>query len=243
MRNSIRFLNANLRGVFGSQTTGEGNSKKVAKKHAAESMLNELKKLPPVHRATADQSARRKNVGGKRIATNSRQQVQQFSGRRKTAATPITEVGTSSVNVSVLSTESASDELDSNNPIVALTRIQQAEKQPQPVYTMTDVRGTGRRKEFVMEVKYNGLTGVGTGVSKKMAKREAAKHLLAQLSEDGAGPEPPTSQTDKARKVTFSEARGYSEAQSVGGTGGRQIVPGLLHMKITENSKSKFNGL
>lgn len=61
-----------------AQTTGDGNSKKVAKKHAAENMLNELKKLPPLRVANELQAnGRRKNFGGKRNAPpNSRQQVQ-----------------------------------------------------------------------------------------------------------------------------------------------------------------------
>lgn len=225
------------------QTIGDGNSKKVAKKHAAENMLNELKKLPPLRVVCETQSnGRRKNFGGKRnAATNSRQQVQQTNARRK--GVPIVK----EINTSTLSTETATDENEVSNPISVLLRIQQAAKQNEPIYTVVEERGQGRRKEFIMDVNCNGLVGRGVGSSKKLAKREAAKSVLIQLGYDDNGSSDvvatqSANATDKNRKVTFSEAKVYSESigQSAGGAAGRQLVPGIFLMKNTENNRSKW---
>lgn len=239
------------------QTTGEGNSKKVAKKHAAENMLNELKKLPPLRVASETQAnGRRKNFGGRRNASaNSRQQVQQINPRRKGSVT------SKEINISASSTDTTmtSEESDASNPISVLLRMQQATKQIEPIYTMTEERGHGRRKEFTMEVKYSGLTGHGIGNSKKIAKREAAKNVLFQLGYDENGNAianvnvnanananasvsagQATSAIDKSRKVTFTETKVYTEnSGQVGGAAGRQLVPGLLLMKGPENIRSK----
>lgn len=252
LRLNISF-NANFECLFILQTTGEGNSKKVAKKHAAENMLNELKKLPPLRVASETQAnGRRKNFGGRRNASaNSRQQVQQINPRRKGSVT------SKEINISASSTDTttASEESDASNPISVLLRMQQATKQIEPIYTMTEERGHGRRKEFTMEVKYSGLTGHGIGNSKKIAKREAAKNVLLQLGYDENGNAianvnvnvnanvsagQAVSAIDKSRKVTFTETKVYTEnSGQVGGAAGRQLVPGLLLMKGPENIRSK----
>lgn len=222
------------------QTTGDGNSKKVAKKHAAENMLNELKKLPPLRVAGESQAnGRRKNFPAKRTAsTNSRQQVQQIPARRKGGQT-IKEV-----NTSALSTETATDENELSNPISMLLRIQQAAKQSEPVYAMVEERGQGRRKEFIMEVSCTGLTARGVGGSKKLAKREAAKNILVQMGYGDCGDADlaTANAIDKTRKVTFSETKVYNEnnGQSGRASSGRQLVPGILLMKSPENSRSKW---
>lgn len=231
------------------QTIGEGNSKKVAKKHAAENMLNELKKLPPIRSVSETQgNGRRKNFTGKRNASsNSRQQVQQISSRRKGSTTMVKEVN----NTSALSAETTTDENELGNPIAMLLRVQQVGKHPEPIYNVIEERGQGRRKEFVMEVNCSGLTARGIGSSKKLAKREAANNILNQMgySSETGNLDVATGQnannTDKGRKVTFSEARVYSEnnGQSVGGAAGRQLVPGLLLMKSPENNRSKYHTL
>lgn len=228
------------------QTTGNGNSKKVAKKHAAENMLNELKKLPPIRSASETQgNGRRKNSVGKRNASsNSRQQVQQISTRRKGSAAVVKELN----NMSALNTETTIDENELGNPIAMLLRVQQVGKHPEPIYNVIEERGQGRRKEFVMEVNCSGLIARGIGSSKKLAKREAANNILNQMgysSETGnldAATGQNANNADKGRKVTFSEARVYSEnnGQSIGGAAGRQLVPGLLLVKSPENNRSKY---
>lgn len=206
-------------------------------------MLNELKKLPPLRVASETPgNGRRKNfTGGKRNGvSNSRQQVQQMNARRKGA--PIVK----EINTSTLSAETTTDENEVSNPISVLLRIQQAAKQSEPIYTVIEERGQGRRKEFIMEVNCNGLVGRGVGGSKKLAKREAAKSVLVQLGYDDNGSSDIVATqsaiaTDKNRKVTFSEAKVYRESigQSVGGAAGRQLVPGIFIMKNPENSRSE----
>lgn len=205
-------------------------------------MLNELKKLPPLRIAGESQAnGRRKNFTAKRTAsTNSRQQVQQIPARRKGGQT-IKEVN----NTSTLSTETATDENELNNPISMLLRIQQAAKQSEPTYEMVEERGQGRRKEFIMEVCCTALTARGVGGSKKLAKRDAAKNILIQMgySEFGNADLSMADAVDKTRKVTFSETKVYNDnnGQSGRGSSGRQLVPGILLMKSPETSKSKFN--
>lgn len=221
-------------------------------------MLNELKKLPPIRTASETQAnGRRSKFAGKRNASsNSRQPVQPVNSRRKgsttttAAAAAATTTTTTMVkeinNTSALSSETTNDENELSNPISMLLRIQQASKQPEPIYNVVEERGQGRRKEFVMEVNCSGLSARGIGTSKKNAKREAAKSILSQLgySESGnldVSTNQNANSVDKNRKVTFSEARVYSEnnGQSVGGAAGRQLVPGLLLMKSPENNRSK----
>lgn len=239
------------------QTIGDGNSKKVAKKHAAENMLTELKKLPPLRTITEPQgNGRRQKFNGKRNGmSTSRQQVQQTNVRQKGAST------VKEINTSILSTEvtantaaaaaaaaTAADENEVTNPISVLLRIQQAAKQNEPNYTVVEERGQGRRKEFIMEVNCSGLVGRGVGSSKKLAKREAAKSVLVQLGYGDSGNSDSAAThnhnlADKNRKVTFSEAKVYSEniGQSAGGAAGRQLVPGILLMKNPENNRSNEN--
>lgn len=61
------------------------------------------------------------------------------------------------------------------NPISRLMQIQQAKKDMEPVYLLLEQRGTPRRREFVMQVRVDGLMMQGTGPNKKLAKRRAAE--------------------------------------------------------------------
>ncbi|XP_031638499.1 double-stranded RNA-binding protein Staufen homolog 2 [Contarinia nasturtii] len=228
------------------ETTGNGNSKKVAKKHAAEIMLNELKKLPPLRSASEMQGSRRKNFAGKRIASaNSRQQVQQTNARRK-GSQQVKEVN----NTSTSATETTTNDNERvNNAVQTLLHIQQTTQQPEPLFNVVEERGANRRKQFVVEISYAGLTARGTSSNKKLAKREAAKNMLIQLGyNEFDNSDVITSQNansqNASRKVTFSEARVHSEniiGQSVGGAAGRQLVPGILLMKSPENNRKAKN--
>lgn len=203
-------------------------------------MLNELKKLPPLRSA----SASRKNLIGKRIASsNGRQQVQQSNGRRKVGQ-PAREV--KNTNTSTGETTTNDNERINNNPVQTLLHIQQTSQQPEPLFNVVEERGPNLRKQFVVEISYAGITTRGTNSNKKLAKREAAKNMLIQLGyNEFDNSDTITSQNansqNASRKVTFSEARVHSEnnGQSVGGTAGRQLVPGILLMKSPENNRSK----
>lgn len=90
-------------------------------------------------------------------------------------------------------------------------------------------RGAPRRREFVIEASVNGHSTTGIGPNKKIAKRNAAEALLNALGYGNPKPvlkaekEP---EHDKRRKVTFVEEK--AETPAVGGSSGRQLVPGLL---------------
>lgn len=218
-----------------SQTTGDGNSKKVAKKHAAENMLNELNKLPPLGSSDPTSSTGRRNVRAlkRNLLANNRQQVQTGNPRRK---------ATNLVKDDMLGCQLLQDDVDSGNPVAVLMRLQQLSKQAEPIYTVVEEHGQGRRKEFVIEVNCGGASARGSGSNKKAAKRIAAKELLEQMgyssSTTNSGEfiiqlSPNTS--EKMRKVTFSEAQVLAENVN---QIGRQLAPGILVISSPESEQT-----
>lgn len=184
---------------------GEGNGKKISKKRAAEKMLEELAKLPPLPVVNSIIQMKRKRVTNKK--------------RHK--------------NLIKMNIDQACDTAEELNPISRLIQIQQAIKEREPVYTVLEERGQPRRREFIIEASVAGHSCTGVGPNKKVAKRNAAETLLAALgystntkatnNKSEKEPEP-----DKPRKVTFVEEKQENNVSSVGGSGGRQLVPGLL---------------
>lgn len=190
---------------------GEGNGKKISKKRAAEKMLEQLAKLPPLPNVTTIAHLKRKRV----------------TTKKKTR------------NLIKVNVDKTSDYVEDINPISRLIQIQQANKEKEPVYTVLEERGAPRRREFVIEASVNGHSCTGVGPNKKIAKRNAAEALLAALGYS----HPPTNQnpkpaikiekevdstTEKTRKVTFVEEKVETQSSNVGGSSGRQLVPGLL---------------
>lgn len=128
------------------------------------------------------------------------------------------------------------------NPISRLVQIQQAKREKEPDYNLIEEKGAPRRREFVMEVTVGQCSAQGIGPTKKLAKRAAAEALLNILGYSKPQPQPakPSIKTSdkenaegKPRKVTFLEDdnqlnEGQSQNHTVGGTIGRQLVPGLL---------------
>lgn len=189
-------------------TLGEGSSKKVSKKRAAELMLDELKRLPPIPGTVQNRAIRlkRKPPATKKKSRNLIKDYQE----------PRTEADTS----------------DDVNPISRLVQIQQAKREREPVYTLIEEKGAPRRREFLMEVSIGQHSAQGIGPNKKLGKRAAAEALLAQLgySKPQAQPTKPSIKTadsdnstseSKPRKVTFLEddnkVQTQEEPQSHGG--------------------------
>lgn len=195
---------------------GEGNGKKISKKRAAEKMLEELSKLPPLPNIINIAQLKRKRVTNKKKTRNL-------------------------IKVNVDKTSEVTEEI---NPISRLIQIQQANKEREPVYTVLEERGAPRRREFVIEASVNGHSCTGVGPNKKVAKRNAAEALLVELGYNNSAitnvkstmklekeSESITAAaiSDKGRKVTFVEEAPESQpSPSVGGSGGRQLVPGVL---------------
>lgn len=191
---------------------GEGNGKKISKKRAAEKMLEELGKLPPLPNMTSVAHLKRKRV----------------TTKKKTR------------NLIKVNSEKSPDFVEDINPISRLIQIQQANKKKEPVYTVLEERGAPRRREFVIEASVNGQSCTGVGPNKKLAKRNAAEALLILLgystqtssmvaAKPPAKPEkePEATVVEKPKKVTFVEEK-REESVPIGGSAGRQLVPGLL---------------
>lgn len=216
---------------------GEGNGKKISKKRAAEKMLEELAKLPPLPNMNNLAHLKRKRV----------------TTKKKTR------------NLIKVNMDKSSEYVEDINPISRLIQIQQANKEKEPVYTVLEERGAPRRREFVIEASVNGHSCTGVGPNKKIAKRNAAEALLAALGYSHPTPnqnpkpaikaEKETDTTnEKTRKVTFVEEKIETQSNSVGGSSGRQLVPGLLlvgdqsgafhqnKQKIPANSEIVNNG-
>ncbi|KAL7299733.1 hypothetical protein TKK_0007483 [Trichogramma kaykai] len=208
-------------------TLGEGSSKKVSKKRAAELMLEELKRLRPIVAPIQNRTLRlrRKQPATKRKTRNLIKVYQK----------PRTET----------------DSSEEVNPISRLVQIQQAKREREPVYNLIEEKGAPRRREFVMEVSVGQHSAEGTGPNKKLAKRAAAEALLALMGYSKPQPQPtkPSIKTatgagagtngaenkennaENKRKVTFVEVDARNETTHnipQGGTSGRQLVPGVL---------------
>jgi len=206
-------------------TEGEGNGKKVSKKRAAELMLDKLKQLPPVASCVVTAKPR-KQPPSKKKSRNLIKVEQEKGG------------GCGELGQSI-------------NPISRLIQIQQARKEKEPVYTLVAERGMPRRREFVMQVQVGQQHTTGSGPNKKLAKRAAAEALLQMLgySRPSLQPSKPAIKTgaeierqDKGKKLTFVDevvctdldlgltVAGHAGHPPPAGTGGRQLVPGLLYI-------------
>lgn len=210
-------------------TVGEGNGKKSSKKAAAEKMLEELQKLPPLPAVTTPTLRPPSNRPVGRVK------------KRSVTVTPVVKKKPRNLIKDVVRTSDngvvVEDEV--TNPISRLLRIQQARKQKDPVYTVIEERGQQRRKEFVIEVNVNGEKAEGVGPNKKVAKRAAAENVMIKLgfSKQNEGTQGEkvytvTSTTEKGKKVGYK----YPEKlNNVGGSSGRQLAPGLILMRNVEN--------
>ncbi|XP_020803336.1 maternal effect protein staufen [Drosophila serrata] len=160
-------------------TEGEGNGKKVSKKRAAEKMLVELQKLPPL---TPTKQTPLKRIKVKTPGKNA-------GAAPGAAVVPggdgVTPAGKPErrkrPNVTVK--EKIIEPDDAENPITKLIQLQQTRKEKEPIFELIAKNGneSARRREFVMEVSASGSTARGTGNSKKLAKRNAAQALFEQL--------------------------------------------------------------
>ncbi|KAK9718980.1 Double-stranded RNA binding motif [Popillia japonica] len=190
---------------------GEGNGKKKSKKRAAEKMLEQLAKFPPLPNMTNNTQLKKKRVANK----------------KKTR------------NLIKVNADKSTEYTEEINPISRLIQIQQANKEKEPDYTVIEERGAPRRREFVIQASVNGVACNGVGPNKKIAKRSAAQALLNALgygNPNSTTPAKPNNiinkiekeaaeNVEKPRKVTFLEEK---QDPPVGGSCGRQLVPGLL---------------
>ncbi|XP_059482930.1 double-stranded RNA-binding protein Staufen homolog 2 [Neocloeon triangulifer] len=191
-------------------TEGEGNSKKTSKKKAAENMLDELKKLPPMSppELVIPVRAKKKQPVVKKKTRNLIKVAQEPKGKQ--------------------------EGLEEINPISRLIQIQQAKKEKEPEYTLVEDRNNSKRRQFAVMVSVGELCCTGYGPNKKMAKRSAAEAMLKTINCGGTEtPADPKNKKDKTRKVKFQDealVESKEPPSQPGGTSGRQLVPGLLLM-------------
>ncbi|XP_046673658.1 double-stranded RNA-binding protein Staufen homolog isoform X2 [Homalodisca vitripennis] len=208
------------------ETMGEGNGKKISKKRAAEKMLDQLKLLPPTTTVTAANCA-----GAIRMKRK--------SNPAKKKSRNLIKVTCSNSNKE--NNSENTETVDEINPISRLMQIQQAKKEKEPIYTLMEERGQTRRREFFMEVTVGEHSFVGSGPNKKIAKRNAAEGLLQKLGYSSVTPGKPRLTSAEVNRKVFVEAENTMKV-SVGGSGGRQLVPGLLLMSDNHVTTGKNNG-
>lgn len=182
---------------------------KVSKKRAAELMLDELKRLPPLPVTVQNPTLQRLKRKPQATKKKSRNLIKVYQEPR---AEP--------------------ESTEEVNPISRLIQIQQAKREREPIYTLIDEKGAPRRREFIMEVAVGPNSAQGVGPNKKLAKRAAAEALLMQLGYSKPQPQPvkPSIKTGdnensegKSRKVTFLEEDEITEIPnlSIGGESSR----------------------
>ena len=139
-------------------TEGEGTGKKLSKKKAAQKMLQELDKLPPLSPASTPPKRTKFKALSKKaksFSANSTSGIQNMNNQR----------------------------MDISNSVTKLLEWHQNNKQTEPIFNLISEPGkdNSRRRQFVMEVKSNNITIRGVGNSKKLAKRNAAQSKVFQI--------------------------------------------------------------
>lgn len=193
------------------KTVGEGNGKKVSKRRAAEKMLTLLETLPPPPKPPISVDKKRLM---KRIPLNKK--------RNRVIKDPIMGDG--------------NKPLTDVNPTTRLMEYQKKRHAKEPVYILVEEKGRGRKKQFSIEVKVDDLSFVGTGTSKKDAKRQASEGMIKLLGLDSS------SVTKEAPQSCDTIKEAISPEVPSSPMNGKQIAPGILlvpHADVTPKLNSK----
>lgn len=166
-------------------TEAEGTGKKISKKKAAQKMLEELNKLPPVvtptttptKRVKTKTAASRKTGGGNAYNKQGSADTQENSHSRG---------GGGGGGERVKKRSSDSESADASNPITKLLELFQHKKEKEPIFKLINEGGKekSRQRQFVVEVSSGDTTVRGVGNSKKTARRNAAQNFLMTLGLD-----------------------------------------------------------
>ncbi|KAH8331732.1 hypothetical protein KR074_010623 [Drosophila pseudoananassae] len=230
-------------------TEGEGNGKKLSKKRAAEKMLVELQKLPPLTPTKQTPLKRIKvKTSGKSAGTAAGGASTGAAGAAPTGpeATTLAVKTERRKRLNVAIKEKPVELDDAENPITKVIQLQQMRKEKEPIFELIAKNGneTSRRREFVMEVSASGSTARGTGNSKKLAKRNAAQALLELL--EAADPTP-SNETQPTGEGSSTATVSVVTAPSIESTAGGDVpmistpagpMPGILILR--QNKKREF---
>ncbi|XP_042310067.1 RISC-loading complex subunit TARBP2 isoform X2 [Sceloporus undulatus] len=148
--------------------TGQGPSKKAAKHKAAEVALRLLKggiMLEPAPMEEASSPFSLEPLAQTTIPAAS--------------PVPILPVPSPSTNMDVTAPESAQQ--SECNPVGALQELVVQKGWRLPEYTVTQESGPAHRKEFTMTCRVERFIEIGSGTSKKLAKRNAAAKMLVRI--------------------------------------------------------------
>lgn len=187
--------------IISHQTEGEGNGKKISKKKSAETMLRELRQLPPltplpsataIDNVASDATASPDNANINNIddATNAATDTpNQAVSSSSSSAAAVAIVRTTAKRKQAAGKKKArnlikSDGTDAEeiNPISRLIQVAQAQRAKEPLYELIEETGPPRRREFVIRVTACAATATGAGSTKKTARRLAAESELIAIA-------------------------------------------------------------
>ncbi|KAJ6656166.1 hypothetical protein lerEdw1_004083 [Lerista edwardsae] len=159
--------------------TGQGPSKKAAKHKAAEVALRLLKGGNMLEPATLEEAS----------SPFSLEPLAQTTAAAASAATTATPVASPVPNLPVASPRSSPLDMKSPvspqqsecNPVGALQELVVQKGWRLPEYTVTQESGPAHRKEFTMTCRVERFIEIGSGTSKKLAKRNAAAKMLVRI--------------------------------------------------------------
>ncbi|KAJ7317731.1 hypothetical protein JRQ81_003893 [Phrynocephalus forsythii] len=149
--------------------TGQGPSKKAAKHKAAEVALRLLKGGNMLEPAPLEE-------------TSSPFSLEPLAQTSTPAATPVPILPTASPRSSPVDMKSpVSPQQSECNPVGALQELVVQKGWRLPEYTVTQESGPAHRKEFTMTCRVERFIEIGSGTSKKLAKRNAAAKMLVRI--------------------------------------------------------------
>ncbi|XP_048346559.1 RISC-loading complex subunit TARBP2 isoform X1 [Sphaerodactylus townsendi] len=150
--------------------TGQGPSKKAAKHKAAEVALRLLKGGNMLEPATPEEAS----------SPFSLEPLAQTATPAATTSVPVlSAVSPRSTPLEVKSP--VSPQQSECNPVGALQELVVQKGWRLPEYTVTQESGPAHRKEFTMTCRVERFIEIGSGTSKKLAKRNAAAKMLVRI--------------------------------------------------------------